>query len=383
MNHQIVIYQRPAEGDRFLATYTVTGYRHRIDAIGGYDTASCRIATPQAAGLPFLERYTGCRVAVYADNPAVPCWEGFINRITTADYTTSLDEMANRVKVQYTVPSTPTTNQANTAGDDTDSQALYGIKEDTLELGMMYGSSDDRANDLRDAALAARAWPQKSVTQGEPGLVNLELLGFYHTLEWETYVSTATTTTTYSPWLTGVLLPALANGATFFDNTITSEIDTNSGARRYNEHGNRSVWEIISKMAEAGDGSIPWVIGITPTRVTDNARHMYYRAMNTSIEYTCLLSDGRRPRNKFGRVVNPWEVRPDRGIRIMDAMLAWTGNGDNPTETYIKTVEYDAETGAARWESIDSVEAEAAFQLTKVNRATSKRFGAAARVNSV
>ena len=383
MHHTISIYQRPAQGSAFVRQYPIYRYRHRISAIGGFDTASCQITAPSRVSADlFLEQHLGAFVKVYADNPAMPCWEGFINRITTGDYTMSLDEMANRVKVQHTHPSLPTTNQITTAVNNTDSQALFGIKEDTLEFGMKW-DNDDRADDLRDAALAARAWPQKSVTQGEPGVINLEMLGFYHTLEWETYTSTATTITTYSSWLTGVLLPALVNGATFFDNTITSEIDTNGGVRRYNERsGNRSVWEIISRMAEAGDGAIPWVIGLTPSRFSDGKRTLYYRAMNTDIEYTARLSDGHRPRNLYGRLVSPWDVRPDRGIRITDTLLAWNGLGDNPAESWISYVEYDAESQGVKWYSSDSTEVEAAFQLHHTSKATGKRFGAAPRLNS-
>lgn len=384
MRHSVNIYQRPAQGGSFLRRYSVINYRHRISAMGGFDTASCVIPAPRKAEADlFLERHLGAFVKVYADNPAEPCWEGIINRITAGNYTASLDEMANRVAVQYTNPSAITTNQKNTAVNDTDSQAVYGVKADTLELGLMYGSSDARADNLRDAVLAARAWPQKSVTDGESGTIQIEMIGLFHTLEWETYTSTATTVTTFSTFLTTNILPVLANGSTFFDNTITSEIETNSDSRRINEHGNRSVWEVLTKQSEAGDGATPWVVGISPSRFSDGKRTLYYRAINADIEYTARLSDGRRPRNLYGKLVSPWDVRPDRGIRITDTLLGWSGVGDNPAETWISYVEYDAATQSVKWYSADNTETEAAFQLHHTNKSTAKRFGAPARVSSV
>lgn len=380
MQHTINIYQRPAQGSAFVARYPVTGYRHRITAMGGYDTASCQISAPGYAADLFLERHLGALVRVYADNPAMPCWEGLITRITTGDYTVALQDMANRMTVQYTTYS-GYSSSVTTPSNDTDSQAAYGIKEDTLEWGAGFApdTNETRQARLQATALEMRAWPQKSVTDGKAGVISIEMEGIYHTLEWEKYRYMSSGIVTYSTWITGTFLPGLANSSTFFDNTDMSAISTNAANRRNYETGSRSAWEVLQKLAEAGDGATRWIVGITPTGFGESTRRLYYRAANDDIEYTARLSDGRRPRNLYGRLVAPWEVRPDRGIRITDVLLGWSGVGDNPTETYITQVEYDAESQSVKWYGNDSVEAEAQFQLNKGYLPTNKRFGSPLR----
>jgi len=92
------------------------------------------------------------------------------------------------------------------------------------------------------------------------------------------------------------------------------------------------------------------------------------------------MADGLLVRDVWGRLVDPWRVRPDAGIRITDQLIAWDGLGDNPTETWIGVVEYDANTLKATWRGLDDTAAEGVFNLRRANPRYGRSFGAGRRV---
>ena len=92
-----------------------------------------------------------------------------------------------------------------------------------------------------------------------------------------------------------------------------------------------------------------------------------------------LLEVGLRIRNLYGQIVPPWTVRPDRGIRVSDMLIGWNGIGDNPTETYIKGIDYDANAQTVDYHGDDDTRAEGAFQLARYGRPIGKKFSATVR----
>lgn len=382
--HYVHIYQRPAQGNNFVARYPAYQYKHKISANGGFDTMSCSLQLRSRADAEmFLESHVGARVAVYVDNPQEAIWEGLINRITLnvgeGAYTISMDEMVNKCDTQYN-SSGSTTPLLYGSSSNTASQAIYGIKEGKFELGTNFGNNDLRF-DVRDALLVERAWPKTSWTQsgGQNNTIEIECLGFFHTLEWEIYNNAGTTVRTYQTFINTDILAAVNNGTTFFDNTDTTLIEANAGARRQTEYGSRSIWDVILLQCDGGDGSDKWIAGITPTR-SDGTRALYYKPFNTDVEYTARLSDQLFIRDIYNRRVRPWTARPDRGIRVNDVLIGWSLPGDDPRETYIATLEYDAERQKVVWFGADDTTTEGAFQLTRVNKTTNSRFGAVRRL---
>lgn len=383
--HSLHLYQKPKLGTTFLSRLTAYNYTHTIAAIGGFDTASCDIALRSVDEMQqFLDQYLGNRVAFYVDNPVEPIWEGFVNRMTFdaggVQYSIGLDEMANRATVQYTDPSASTTvPQVSATTNDTNSQALYGIKQDTIDLG--YREDPTGVTTYRDTQLAQRPWPKTSIVRGSgSGLLHIECQGFFHTLEWETYRSTAITNPTLTAFV-NTIRAGLANGATFFDNTDTAEITTNSITIDEERVRGQSAWEILTEIREHGDGTNYWVIGITPTDPRTGTRRLYWRVFNDTIKYTARLSDGLRIRNLYGQLVPPWTVRPDAGIRVTDQLIGWDGLGDNPTETYIMNITYNANEQSVDYRGDDDRTAEGVFQYRRFNKAVGKRNGALRRLN--
>jgi len=380
--HWIHVYQRPKQGTSFIKRYPTYNYQHSIAVQGWFDTASCDIAVrSQSEANDILNTYLGCYVAIYVDNPQVPIWEGLINRITFnaggASYTISLDEMANRVTIVYTAAANAGTEAA--AINNTASQAIYGIKQDQIEFGADPSAGTQRTA-LQNTILAQRAFPQSSIGQaaGQTNLVHLELIGVFHTLEWnKLFTGLTAATAAFNARFTG-LLPLDPNGATFYNNADFSQINTNLATAPLQQRG-VSFWDALMRVAEAGDNVNYWVCGITPTNPNTKTRVAYYRQSNATVNYIARQSDGLKPRTIYGQVVPPWRVVPDQGIRVTDILV---GTPDNlltdPRATYIQSVQYDANSQTVQWFGADDTSARAAFQLKRNFKPLAKNMPGAA-----
>jgi hypothetical protein len=387
--HTIHVYQRPAQGSSFLKRYPVYNYQHSISNQGWFDTASCDLAIRSASeGNDILNGYLGAFVQIYVDNPVVPIWEGLINRITFnaggASYTISLDEMANRVSVVYT-------GAANAAGqttiaNNTNSQAIFGIKQDQIEFGTdtTPGPASQRGH-LRDTIIAQRAFPQTAISQaqGETNLVHLELIGIFHTLEWEKQFTVLTTGSNTATTKINATLAALANGTTFFNSADTSQVDTNAITIPDQQRG-ISTWELIQKIAESGDATNYWIAGILPTDPNLGTRRLYYRQFNSTVEYTALQADSLKPRNAYGQPIAPWLIVPDRSIRVTDTLVGFGSSiVSDPRVTYIQSVEYDANSQSVQWFGADDTTARAAFHLKRRFKPLGKNMPGSAPLRTI
>jgi len=250
--HYLHVYQRPAQGNTFIRRYPTYNYRHRISAVGGFDSMSCAIAGGDyGESRRLIDEYLGCRVAVYVDNPMEPVWEGFINRLRFAtgneEWSISLDELYNRSTVTYTT--TGTTTPANTSeANTTNSQAVYGIKQINVEQGMQANAT--APNELRDTNLAVYSWPKATrMPSGGRGdnLLYIECKGFYDTLNWEVYTdaSSGGTTATINSILTTGILPGLDNGTTFFNRADFADIENNATSVSRQRTRGQTAWDII------------------------------------------------------------------------------------------------------------------------------------------
>lgn len=386
--HTMNIHEKPAIGDGFLRRLPVYNYRHTIAAVGGFDTASCDIAIrSRDEGQQFLDQYIGNRVAFYVDNPVEPIWEGLINRMTFSaggvQYTISLDEMANRVRAVYTTASTsPDTTQgaaATATVKSAYSQSLYGIKQEQVDLGLMTAGTG--ATHLRDTLLAQKALPKSSIVPGGSGsgLLHIEFLGFYHTLMWEDFRQTTAASAQLGNFV-DTIIGGILNGTTFFDNGDTSLTIANTNTINQQTMKGETVWDVLKKIQETGNTTNYFVIGISPTDFQLGTRRFYYQVASTDIVYTARQSDGLRIRNLYGQLVPPWTVRPDAGVRVSDMLIGWNGIGDNPAETYITKIDYDANQQTAIYSGDDDISAEGAFNYRRFNKVYGKRNGQQRRV---
>ncbi len=394
--HSLNIYQKPKAGNTCLKRLPIYNYSHTIKAQGWFDSAqgNVRLRTKYQA-LMFLEQFIGNRVSIIVDNPVEPIWEGLINRMTfnagDTTYTISLDEMMNRVVVQYVANVAGTdTSTVTTTADSTASEAIYGIKRGQIEFGYSRNSASTAMNTLRDSLIANRAYPKSSLAEGGNGFtVHLELIGFCHTLEWDNYVSGATSAAVaISTFMTGTLLPGLANGATFFDNTDFKAIATNTVTFPQTQNQGGTYWDLLQQMAEVGDASgNGYIVGIEPScfnRRDANGvpkRRFYYRAIDKTITYTVRMSKGLRVCNVYGKPIAPWRVIPDNGARIADWLPGYDLPGDDPRFFYVYEVDYDGDTQAIRLNSEDDTTLQGVFDLKSAYKRYGKKFGARIRYN--
>jgi hypothetical protein len=364
--HIINIYNKPRRGSEYLKRFLVSNYRHTISANGWFDTASCTVQPSSVSdAYDFLVTYIGNFVQVYVDNPAEPIFEGLINRISLSNggitTTISLDEMYNSLQVYS---STSTSVQAvTTAVQNLTSQNLYGIKQGSAEYGFHWGGTGAQPTALGDKILNTQSFPQSSteVTPGAQFELSVELIGIYQTLKWQLFFSSSSVSQTYSAFVLA-RLSALSNGTTFFDNANTGGVTTNTASRATGDSPGKTVWDSLDSNAQCGDGSgVPWVVGVEPTNFATGTRRLYYRPTNTSVEYYAYVSDGMRPRYVTGGLVHPWLVRPDRVIQIQDSLVGYTfPSFDDPRQTYINAIDYDAEAQQVRFYGYDDITNEAA-----------------------
>lgn len=384
--HTLTLYQKPAVGNSFIKRYTAFSYRHKIAAMGGFDTASCDLVVRRSEAEKWIDQHLGNRVAFYVDNPAEPIWEGVVSRILYQvggiTFTVSLDNLYNRTKVTYSLPNTTTVPQQTAAANNTQSQGVYGIKEGSIESFAVDALSAvaTHRTALRDMILSMSAWPQVSTVANNGGgavVLSLEFLGFYHTLDWESYTNATAGANQPNSNLNSILIPGLANGTTFFDNSNVALIVSNSAyTGSPAERQGKTAWQKILEWTEPGDGTSRWVAGITPTGFGGVAgRRFFYRPANLAVEYTVRLSDALRIRTLYGGLVKPWNVQPDRGIRLTDVLTGWGGLGDDPRTAYLETIDYDAERQQVSWASSDDISTEGAFNLRKLYKTYDKRVG--------
>lgn len=388
--HSLHIFQKPKVGNQWLASWPVMRYKHKISAMGGFDTASCAIAMPRAAAEAFFGNYVGNRVAVYVDNPAAPIWEGFISRVTInlpgIVMTQGMDDMGNRINVSYRTVSATETPITGSAVNDTTSQALYGIKEKTLRLtqhtstvGQTYPSA------IQATVLALTAYPLNSAAPGNEAqtIVEVEMTGFFHTLEWETCYNIMPGGGVYfnytpAPTFSFVILQLthMTNSGVFFDNTDYTGLSNNTEIYDTATTLSDTMWRQLQMLAECGDTTgVRWIAGITPTDWTTGTRRLYYQQASTTTKYTVRVNDGARIRDSVGSLVPPWTVRPDGVLKILDALVGWQGDGADPRLSYLMDIQYEADSQRVTWASDDSIEMQGALQVRKVHTSSDQVYG--------
>lgn len=396
--HRISLYQRPRQGTGFVAQHVASGYRHSILAMGGFDTASWNLQLSPSAAEQAFQNYMGLVVRVYVDNPLVPVWEGFINRITWRVgglvLSRSFDGMMNRVAVSYynTKSAAATKTEKTIEVDTVQSQNIFGVKQGTLDAKLHYNNANKTHKEvLRDTRKSVASWPQISVSSGDggDGIMEFEAKGLqYFAWDWQTYTQLDPSAggsailanayrafeilTVQTTFAGGIYLPA--NGAFVYEQGADTGAVPRTGAYRdiaFNtafqiqteSQGASTYLQFLQELVEAGDGTNRWVFGIGLPDPNGGQRNVYYRPANTNILYTCnALSDSGRLRDVNGAVIPGYLVRPDASVRINDILIGWDERGDDPRISYIQRIEYDAEANTVAWSNGDGADLENALQ---------------------
>jgi hypothetical protein len=389
--------------------FQTQGYRHRINAIGGFDVASCSLQTDISTGERLFYEGLGNVIQFYpaGGNGLIPIWEGYINRITYRvggiAYTAGLDDMANRVRVTYynaDSAAAQKTEQTVVVNDDY-SQLIYGVKEANIDAGIHYNNGNKTHKTvLRDTIKSIKAWPQISTAPagGSDTVIEIECKGFYY-FAWDWLTFSSTNTTLFSPFnLISLLCCATTGigGLTGENAQLIYAVNTGGGATNQFIEANaaflmsaesksgQTYLQFIQSIVEGGDGTEQYVIGITPYSQFTPTRYCYYRRASQELRYT---TKGKREdgviRNRFGAIIPGYEVVPDCFIQITDNLQRYafggSGGGDDPSLNYLSSVEYDGDTGKVSWQSGDNITMEGAIQEDRYFRRSGQRFGAPLR----
>jgi hypothetical protein len=381
--HFLHVYQKPKLGTGFVSRSQAYNYSHQISANGWYDTASCDLSLTDTQAETALESWVGNPVKVFVDNPAQPIWEGIITTVAFDNggvlMRRSIDPMMNRAEVviQYRRDPVGVQTQVTNAANLLPSQAIYGVKEGTINAGVIEGSGiPTYANTYRDTLIAINGWPQSSITQGRNRNVHVEMKGYFHTLEWEMHWVSAAAAAISASALITALLADVTNTTLWFDNGDTSGVETNATwTMREQIRIGMTKWDGFLRIAEAGNTSDDYyIVGIEPTNFVSGTRRLYYRVANGDVEYTAKASDGLRVRNRCGGLLRPWTVVPDRVLRITDVLAGWDGLGDDPRDVYLRSITYDAERQSVRWQGSDNTTGEGIFQVNEWYRRQDNRW---------
>lgn len=401
--HYAHIYQRPREGSAWVASYQAFEYKHRIMALGGDDTASFSLRVKPAEAEYIYSYLIGSVVRIHVDDPIQPIWEGYIERVTYRagglTMTRSLENMINRASVTFYNASAPGAVKTETTSvvDNTASQAIYGVKEATVDAGIHYDNADKTHKTVLRSTLAAiRAWPQVSVANGAGGggaLIEIELRGLqYMAWDWAVYASTAGTVAAWQvlermtirtdlsapPNATYIYETAGAAGSVAARNIGQN---TAFNMSRTSQSG-QTYLQFIQSIVEAGDATNLWVYGITMLDPNALTRTVYYKAATTAVRYQAFAyKDTGRLRDTSGVLVPGWLVTPDCGVQLMDVLIGYNQVGDDPRIGYIMAIDYDAETGLVSFQTGDNVTIEGVLQKDRYFKAHGhwSRFGANVR----
>ena len=291
-------------------TDEVRTYYHERRALGGYWSASFTL--PSAYGY-IDDRWLGRDITVRDDALNI-IWQGFVNMLQINQGPLMLTlgpllHIGNRVAVVYSTIDTSTTPPTvgvrviTDYADNTDSQALHGIRYKVLSTG---GATPVTAVQIRDTYLAEYAYPKNSKTwpQGVGVGVTVECLGYVHLLDWP-----YTETTSGTSDADDKLLDILADDPNL--TWDTSHVDANTLQVKTWENDSKSAWTVLQDIINRGDATdARWLFN-----VRENLEAWYYAAP-TTVDYEQSLSD--TVVRQQGATVFPWNVEPGRWFLVPD-----------------------------------------------------------------
>jgi len=322
------------DDDSLLVRYPLTSYNHELHAHGNDIAMSCELVAPRDEVEHIFQNYVGNRFEILVDNPAKPIFEGILwsanFSANSSNFMRTLDGMSNSVRASWNRSGPVSTK--NTVADNTASQSIYGIIDVKMSAPYRSDTDTDAADAIRDGHLAKVAYPIMTILPGansDSTLCRLEGKGIFETLAFDV-VRTTVNKDTLDDIIKSVL-DDLRNGNTFFNNVDQTQIATSTVDNTSDEDGDMTAKDAIKICAEIADGVTRYVVGIERSHPITKNRRLYFRAADETVKYLTYDRDQLRIRHSpVGRIVPPWDVRPDGIVRIQDIFVGWGGAGTDP-----------------------------------------------------
>lgn len=319
-----------------------SGYEHTIAARGGFESMRTGFKTDLDEALDIFNTWLG-RPTVVSGPDAQTIWEGHLAAITlTAGQrtrNTSLEKLANRLRCRYT--DTSGTTAASSPASDSASIALYGTKDAVVSASNITST---QASGIAARALAQWKNPQQQpstrIATGAIGEVGVDLLfrGWYWTLGWVVTSRTSTTATVTGTQI-GALIATSGVGigvTNAFLNTSTFNIGSTGVSATEFIAPETTYLEKIDQLVAQGDGADRWVLMCLEDRALTFRK--WAGATPSTVHYIAGLGD-HQVTTPEGRVVEPWDVRPDRMFQEIDLLnAAPVAAYDDSTRQYVERV---------------------------------------------
>lgn len=329
------------------AGFEALGWRHRITATLGFDTASFSIMASQDVLEEMFYYGLGRKVVRYSLDGNSIAWEGFISTMTLTlpgiSFSVSLRDVGNSVTVRYTPldttvspPAATTSTTRTSAASDAQSQARYGNKDLILSGGQ---TTVTQANQIRDLALAEFKNPKRAsevLTSSNEISLKVSCEGYVHTLDWQVYNQVAVTGTQNANLAVSDIVTTKGQFV------ASTKLDANTTAIPKYTDMDRSALDLLQSIASQGDSSgNRWLIQVLEDR------KLYYRAASVTLAYWYRVRDNRREFiSAAGDPVAYELVRPDRWLKVSDvASFATTTTtlASDLSAMYIESVEWTEE----------------------------------------
>lgn len=351
----------------------IDSYTHTISATGGFESATFGFTGTIEEGLYWLRHGPMCSVVVSGPDAEI-MFEGFVSRVTfsVGGQTRSVDigSMVNRARVRYTDVNGGA--RTTVTGSSVASIARFGTKDAVLSLD---NTDKTPAENYRDTMLSRSGWPrmepQSQVSTGKPAAnlptVEISCTGWYYALDW-----LVTSNTSLTSVATNTQIATLLNAYNAVNPFLT--VDT-----RYIEASGVNAPETIEPDTTYR-ARIEALLSLG-TSITQRLAYGVYAnrlfkaatwagATPSVITYRGRLASGLLV-NEFGARVEPWNVRPDAMLEIVDLLdpSPVSTAPDAAARQYIERVTCNVSAG--QWsvtlepENTDSLGAILAFRNTK------------------
>lgn len=311
-------------------------YTHIVMAVGGFDSASFSLGGTADYLKDWYDDGLSRRIVAY--NPeGVPIWEGFVNRLNlsagTLKKTKSVEGMYNRVYMRYnpliTSVSPPLEKSPVTLVlSDDESQDKWGVKSVVIPGG---GRTDTTAFNWGRTVLRERKEPNTgedvSTSAGGGYSLDVECLGYYHTLKWIPYTSTVGGSIQAHQVIQDILrYYNTVNGGWISQDFGLMDYSFALARRGYSDLPD--CWSVIESIINAGGaGGERWVGGIYQNR------QMIFKAAEAidglySDEYQLYRSLSDQGQFVYdvatGTEIKPWDMTPDKVLHTIDVNVGGT-----------------------------------------------------------
>ena len=312
--------------DTFQERLQTQGEGYKVSAAYGYD--SCQfVLTGDMDYLRGWFRAGLVRDVIWRSPHGRTIWNGYVESMKLRQgglsRGKSIAPMANRIYYVYssldTTTNPPTVNEQKTITvNDTDSQAVYGIKTETVSGGQVTDTAAAvEADTMLTELTRIRIDEQMTFGSGQPPSLSVACRGYAHMLDWFNYSQTVNSGDENLSTIIAAILAADPNSV-ISTSTINIDANTTQGEEYYN--GDRPAWRVITDLTQrGGTAKNRWVAGIYEGRklVYKQAETIDTRwnqlAANKYLSYQKNPADaGDRIFDEAGREIEPWDARPDR-----------------------------------------------------------------------